>query len=564
MGTVNITINGQKVVAQEGQTIYEAATAAGIDIPHLCHHPAVQPIGACRVCLVEVAKQRTLQPACTFRVFEGMEVQTESPEVVKARKFVLQLLFSERNHYCMYCQMSGSCELQDLAYRYGMDHWLYERPYPKLPVDSSRVYFEMDHNRCILCRRCIRACGELVGNHTLGLKNRGANTMITADMDTPFGESSCVSCGTCLQVCPTGALMDYNSAYMARRDEVDRIKSTCMACSVGCGVELVVRDNQLLRIEGDWDSAPNKGLLCVKGRFEPLFPDKERVTTPLVKKNGKFVEASLDEALDVVASELNAFAGEVAAVASGSATNESLSILNKAFDKNVWMMEQALAADKFDLTSLDEADLFIVTGVDLTEDHQVAGFFVKRGVTNRHAALVLLGEDENGLAPLATYQWGADQVAKAIELAEAAVNPVVIYGVGAGDELATLRKALQGKARFVGLVPGSNVRGATAMGVKSGLPQGARGVYVLAGDADGVGDDFLNYLKKADFVAVQASFLEPWNKVADVILPSPTWFEKNGTWVNTEGCEKKLVAAVDTGRPDEAEVLEVLSAKLGA
>ncbi|MGC8838418.1 MAG: 2Fe-2S iron-sulfur cluster-binding protein, partial [Anaerolineae bacterium] len=239
MATVNITINGQKILAKPGQTVLEAALDAGVDIPRLCHHPAVKPYGACRVCLVEITGQRTLQPACTFPVSEGMEVFTESPKVVEARRFVLYLLFSERNHYCMYCQMSGDCELQALAYRYGLDYWKYPRPFTPLPVDASRTYFVMDHNRCILCRRCVRACGELVGNYTLGVRQRGANTMICADLNVPFGESTCLSCGTCLQVCPTGALMDRRSAYRGLEKDVERVKSVCAVCSVGCGVELV-------------------------------------------------------------------------------------------------------------------------------------------------------------------------------------------------------------------------------------------------------------------------------------------------------------------------------------
>jgi formate dehydrogenase major subunit len=169
---VNLQINKRQVRARAGQTVLEAAKAAGIDIPNLCNHPALTPHGACRVCLVEIERQRTLQPACTFPVAEGMKVETESPKVIEERKFVLQMLFSERNHYCMFCEMSGDCELQALAYRYGMDQWTYQNPYPKIPVDGTRKYFIMDHNRCILCRRCIRACGELAANHTREVPGR--------------------------------------------------------------------------------------------------------------------------------------------------------------------------------------------------------------------------------------------------------------------------------------------------------------------------------------------------------------------------------------------------------
>ncbi|HHX63985.1 MAG TPA: 2Fe-2S iron-sulfur cluster binding domain-containing protein, partial [Chloroflexi bacterium] len=283
MPDVRVTIDGKEVSVPAQSTVLEAAEAAGVEIPVLCHHPVLKPIGACRMCLVEVEKQRTLQPACTFPVTDGMVVHTASPAVMDARRFVLQLLFSERNHFCMFCQQSGSCELQSLAYQYGLDHWEYDRAFPEMPVDASRKYFAMDHNRCILCRRCIRVCDEMVGNHTLGLKNRGAETMVIADMDVPFGESSCVSCGSCLQVCPTGALMDRASAYLGADEEVTRVKSRCMACSVGCGVELVLREGRVIRIEGDWDAEPNHGLLCEIGRFMPLHETRQRARKPMVR-----------------------------------------------------------------------------------------------------------------------------------------------------------------------------------------------------------------------------------------------------------------------------------------
>ena len=280
MTTVNLTINGQKVQARAGQTVLEAATAAGIYIPTLCHHPALAPIGACRICLVEISRFQPLYPACTYEVSEGLAVQTHSERVEKVRRFVLEMLFAERNHYCMVCERSGNCELQDLGYRYGLDHWTYPTYVEPFPVDASRDTFLMDHNRCVLCRRCVRACAELVANHTLGLRQRGARTMINADLDLPLGESSCVECGTCLQVCPTGALIDKRSAYLdvGPHVQVERVKSTCSQCSVGCGIEIVVRGGQVVRVEGDWEAAPNGGVLCKMGRFDPLYDGRRRIT----------------------------------------------------------------------------------------------------------------------------------------------------------------------------------------------------------------------------------------------------------------------------------------------
>ena len=570
MTTVTITIDGREVKAQMGQTVLEAATAAGFDIPVLCNHPAVEPIGACRICLVEIEKQRALQPACTFPVSDGLVIHTESPKVVESRKFILNLLFSERNHFCMFCQMSGNCELQDLAYRYQMDHWIYQRAYPDLPVDSSREYFVMDHGRCILCRRCIRACEELVGNHTLDLQHRGVHTMLIADLDVPFGESSCVSCGTCLQVCPTGALMDRTSAYGGVKEEVSRVKTTCQSCSIGCTAELIVRDNHIIRIEGDWDGEVNNGLLCVKGRFEPLYDRRERVTVPMVRKDGELVEATWGEALQAVADQVKLLNGNLCAVVSNRVTNETAALFARLFGTgdNVGCMISlpgSLKEVEGNLAALEDADLFVVVGADLGEDHQVAGFAVKRGVTNKGARLILVGEGENELSSLAWAEFTPAGVGEVITLAQGASMPVVIYGAGAGEELATLREKLTGKAQFVGLVPGANTRGLQAAGLtQAAALSGAKAVYALVSD-DGVSGKMAEALKDADFVVLQASYMTPLTKGVDIVLPSAIWSERSGTITNTEGREQLVVAALTPlgeAKADEA-ILRELAAKLG-
>ncbi len=433
MTTVTITIDGREVKTEAGKTVMEAALAAGIDIPRLCHHPALESIGACRICLVEIEKQRALQPACTFPVAEGMVIQTESPAVVESRKFVLNLLFSERNHFCMFCQMSGNCELQDLAYRYKMDHWLYDRGFPKMAVDSSRTNFVMDHNRCILCRRCIRACGDMVGNHTLGLRQRGAESMMTADMDVPFGESSCVECGTCLQVCPVGALLDRTSAYGGVEEQVERVKTICQMCSTGCSAELIVRDNHVLRVESDWNGEVNHGLLCVMGRFDPLYDRRQRVTKPMVRKGGELVEATWDEALEAVAQHVKGLNGAFGAVVSSRVTNETAASFAKMFGAGpnvgtTMPLPETLTQAEGELAALDRADLYILVGSNLLKEQPVAAFAIMRGVTNRGARLVILGEGENALADIAYRELKPADAAQAVQLAQGANQPVVVYG----------------------------------------------------------------------------------------------------------------------------------------
>ena len=220
MAVVNITINGQKVQAQAGQTVLQAAKAAGIDIPTLCHHPALKPESICRICVVEVERQRVLQPPAPSPWPRAWSSIPTARRWLRRARPCLQLLFSQRLHYCMYCTESGNsedveCELQRWPTATGLIAGSSRPTRRNAGRSTPRArYFVMDHNRCIMCRRCVRACDEIVANHTLSIRGRGARTMIIADDDVPFGESSCVSCGTCLQVCPTGALIDRRSAFM--------------------------------------------------------------------------------------------------------------------------------------------------------------------------------------------------------------------------------------------------------------------------------------------------------------------------------------------------------------
>ncbi len=559
MATVNVTIDGVTGSVPAQSTVLEAARLVGVKIPTLCDHPAIKPIGACRICLVEVEKQRTLQPACVFPVSEGMVVHPMSPKCIEARRFVLQLLFSERNHFCMFCQMSGSCELQSLAYEYGLDHWLYDRGFPKLAVDASRDSFVMDHNRCILCRRCIRACDELVGNNTLGLKNRGASTMVIADMDVPFGDSSCVSCGTCLQVCPTGALLDRLSAYMGATKEVTRVKSRCNACSVGCGVELVVRDNRVIRVEGDWDAEPNHGLICQIGRFSLLSDKRERVVKPLIKTDGDWKEATWDQALAQVASGLKAAGDKIRTVVSGIASTETAQAMAKLPGEK-YAMDGAATEASSPLAALDEADVFVVAQTDLTANYQVASFAIKRGIRHRGARLIVLDDQKNGLDSWAAYRWSPQDANKAIEIAKGAQSPAILFDPR-GAALASKLAAVLPNAKLVRFAPGGNSLGLAANGISAGFAaNGAPAYYVLAGETTQISETLLQALKKASFVVVQASFQQPWAGVADVILPSPTLFEKAGSIINTEGRVAQLAKAVETAQPGEAEIVQRLIA----
>ncbi len=575
MGSIKLKINGQEVEARAGQTILEAARGAGIDIPTLCDHPALKPIGACRVCLVEVSGQRTLQPACTFPAGQGLEVQTESPKVVEARKFVLELIFSERNHFCMYCEMSGDCELQDLAYRYGLDHMTYPAYTKGFPVDATPTYFLLDHNRCVLCRRCVRACSELAACHTLDLRQRGAATMVHADMDLPLGESSCVSCGTCLDVCPTGALIDKRSAFMGREVQTEVVKSICSRCSVGCGINVVTRGGNVLRIEGDWNAKVNGGVLCRMGRFEPLYEERSRILTPLVRTNGVQEEVPWDRALQAAADRIRGTSpAGLGALVSTHATNEALFLLGKLFGKELQTQQLGLlnasapvlaSGSEGSLANLSKCDCILLAGADPAKEQPVVAFLLRRAV-DRGARLILVDGEQSGLASFADMHVSASNIEKAVEAAQGAASPAVVYGADVTEALGRALGRLSGKASFLPLQPGVNTRAAMTYGLENGLdPAKPEVLYVLAGEQEVDGREMLKRIRKDTFLIVQAGYASPLTERADVVLPAAIWSERSGTLTNTEGLVQEARKATDPlgeARPDW-EILSLLGEKLG-
>lgn len=204
-----LQIDGRDVGAREEQTLLEAARENGIDIPTLCHLEGLSAPGACRLCLVEVEGSHKLLPACTTRVDEGLRVRTDSERLSHYRRTVLQFLFSERNHVCAVCIANGNCELQALAQRLGMTHVEVPYRYPQLGIDASHERFGIDHNRCVLCTRCVRVCDEIEGAHTWDVMGRGIGSLVITDLGDPWGHSeSCTGCGKCVSVCPTGALFE--------------------------------------------------------------------------------------------------------------------------------------------------------------------------------------------------------------------------------------------------------------------------------------------------------------------------------------------------------------------
>jgi len=424
MNTVRLKIDGKEVEVPVGTTLLKAAEAAGIEIPHLCHHPALSPAGICRMCLVE-ANGRLLT-ACYHLAEEGMEVFTNTEKLRNLRRLNLELILSDHPQDCLTCERNGSCELQRYAYEFGLaenrfvgeDH---ERR--KLPPREDNPFIRYEPEKCILCGRCVRACEEIQGRGVLDFAFRGFSTQVSTGLGRPLTEVNCELCGQCVAVCPTGALTEKARRFQGREWELKKVETVCPFCGCGCPITLHIRNNKIVRVSGGYQGFR----LCVKGRFGFSFVHNEdRLTRPLVRKGKDFREATWEEALDLVAEKLLAIREKygpqaIGALASAKCTNEE----NYLFQK---MVRAALGTNNVDhcarlchspsvaglslafgsgamTNSIEEitgAECILVTGSNTTEAHPIVAQEILRAV-RRGATLIVVDPRRIELAEKAQF-----------------------------------------------------------------------------------------------------------------------------------------------------------------
>ncbi len=332
---VNITINKKQYEASEGKTILEVCREIGINIPTLCHDDRLEPHAACRLCVVEIEGKRNLMTACSTKVEQGMVIQTHSEKVMQARRNILDLMISNHPLDCLTCKKSGSCSLQNYCYEYGITEGSYKGAKKNYAIDDSNHFYISDQNKCILCGKCVRVCSELQGTNAIGLSDRGFITKVATPFDEGLSESKCVSCGNCVSVCPVGAL-EPKSKEIFRLWETRKVRTTCSYCGVGCQMDLLVKGNKVVGVEPA-KGPSNNGLLCVKGKFAyPFINHPDRLKTPLIKRNGKFEEATWEEAYELIRDKVNGTKSEYGAdvfagLTSARCTNEENYLFQKLF-----------------------------------------------------------------------------------------------------------------------------------------------------------------------------------------------------------------------------------------
>jgi len=576
---ITVTIDGKRCVGQDGQTILQIAQANDVYIPTLCYLKHLSPWGGCRLCIVEIAGSPKIVPSCSTPASDGTEVITTSPRLHHLRRNTLELLFSERNHICPMCPMNkGDCGLQHQGYVHGIDSIRYPYLYPSLPVDTSGKYLALDHNRCILCTRCVRACEEMEGAHTLDISHRGANNRVVVDLGATFGTSeTCTSCGSCVASCPTGALFDKASAFRGKLNSSQIVRTTCLECPVGCSLEVYTRENRIVTVFGDLESPINRGHLCVRGRYETWAEPRERISKPLVRRNGKLEPATWDEALGIIANATKKLeATQKAMLVSPRLTNETAKTVKQLAGKFgrvatfVAQNEAALcgandgkAVPASALDELRNADAIIVLGAQPSHDNGVVAAMIRGTVRRRGAKLLIFHARKSDLDRYADVcanvvglehkLW--DQVANALRNA---LRPVLVYGPNAMTPIGVtvmerLIKIFEAKTdgqspQLIPLPVSTNGSALVAAGIEAvedvGLWLNAKPpkfLHILAGDEPDGGARLLRekhvqaMLDKIHYLVVQASYCSALTDRAQVVLPAAIWCEKSGTITNFEG-----------------------------
>jgi NADH-quinone oxidoreductase subunit G len=485
MADVTLTVDGKKVTAPGGTLLIEACKTVGIEVPSFCYYPNLSLQGACRMCLVKIEKMPKLQTACTTVISEGMIVTSDSDEIKQARKSMLELLLGNHPLDCPVCDAGGECELQDMTFSYGAaESKFMEAKNHKDEQQWSPVVF-FDRPRCILCYRCVRVCGEGMDVWALGVQNRGVSSIIAPNKEDHL---ECEECGMCIDICPVGALTSGAYRYKTRPWEMKHVGTICTHCGDGCKTTLGVRraDTGMEIVRGDNrdKSGTNGDFLCIKGRYAFDFANhEERLTRPLIRKDGKLTPATWEEAFELIGKKFAEVrdrdgGAAIGVIGSTRTTNEEAYLLSK-FARVVLKTNNVDHHRTADFPALvaalrgrtdaaaSMADVFtapaiLLIGNDPTEQHPLLAWQIRNNVRLHRARLYVINSKPIKLrrqaASFMQVPAGAEgQVAAFLSGNDAAADALITSSSNR-DAWVALRDKLRGEQNLV-IVFGSEVRG---------------------------------------------------------------------------------------------------------
>ncbi|MFO7773055.1 MAG: formate dehydrogenase subunit alpha [Dehalococcoidia bacterium] len=451
MQPITITLDGREVSGHPGMTILELAKESGVDIPTLCHDSQLSSVGACRVCLVEDERNGALLASCVVPIASGMVINTFSPRVIERRRTIVQLMLASHPDSCLVCDKGNRCQLRQIASSLDIGLVELQRIPQMASIQEVNPFLERDLSKCILCARCIRACQELVVEGAIDYFRRGFTAIPATLNNLPLEKSECTFCGTCVALCPTGALMEKEGVYRGTVQTV--VRTTCPFCGCGCGICLEVKDGQVVRVMPDKESSVNNGMLCVMGSYGCDFVHSpDRLLNPLVKADGEFDELPWEQALEVIATQFQRIKSEyggssLAVLGSSKCTNEENYLLQR-------FARSALGTNNVDngsrlynsasriglgsslgfsgttnhLSDLEQSDLIVVIGADPSSSAPVVGYAIKRAIKQRGAKLLLIDPRRTKLA-LFAHLWLQPQVGTDVALINGLAKAIIDEGL---------------------------------------------------------------------------------------------------------------------------------------
>ena len=512
MPNITVTVDGKKVEVALGATILDATKAAGARVPTLCHDNKLHPFGACRICLVEVeGTPRKFTPSCTTPATDNMAVKTMTPSLIEARRMVLELLLIKHPLDCPVCDKAGACQLQDLVHEYGLGQSRFDAEKGYLPPDYESAVIERNISRCILCGKCVRICDEQNAVGEWAFTRRGTRARISTDFDRPL---DCEFCGECVEICPVGALTTRQFKYKARSWNLEKTKSVCNYCGCGCGTAYETRDGRIMRVR-----PANDNYLCAKGRFGwDAVHHSERLTTPKMRVGGNLVDCTWEEALAVVATNLNVIknkrgAESIGGLGSVRTTNEDSYLFQKFMrtvvqTNNVDMLARLKVPKGLDsaffsgeLSKIKDHEVILILDKNVGEINPLTGIEIVRAVNKKDRKLIVVNDGHNkfdriaavvipqktdaaltSLIPAVSSTAGSDEVKRASALLKDAKSVAIIIPAHVSDteykQITELAALLQ-NVTYYPLVRRSNFQGSLDMGV---IPDYYPGYRKMAAD----------------------------------------------------------------------------------